>query len=264
MKIEIFGRTEQGCVRESNEDAFAVLHLDSPTRKLDPDGRPVAAGRAGTLVVVCDGMGVTGHGDQASKIACAQFVARVRTETPRLIAGRVSREEVLRVAVDEADKAISNAVERSPQLRGMGTTLTAALVGADGVHLMHVGDSRAYHFLDGRLKQLTEDHSVTGQLVAAGRLTPEQAREYPHRDQLLQALGRGVEIEAQAVRLELGRGECLMVCSDGLTRMMPEEEIAGVLDTYTSSVRACRSLTEGACARGARDNVTVCIVRRIE
>jgi len=166
--------------------------------------------------------------------------------------------------LDEADTAISNAAERDPRLRGMGTTLTAALVGPEGVALVHVGDSRGYRFRDGELFQVTQDHSVTGQLVAAGRLTAEQAREYPHRDQLLQALGRGVKLAPQQANDEFARGDCLMLCSDGLTRMISDAEICDVLGAQTSSVRACRSLTELACARGARDNVTVCIVRRVE
>ena len=264
MRIEVFGRTETGCVMESNEDTFAVLHLNEPSRKLDPEGRAVDAGTAGTLVVVCDGMGATGHGDQASSVACGQFAARVQADLPRLLAGRVSRSEVMSVALEEADTAITNAIARSPELRGMGTTLTAALLGSDEVHLVHVGDSRAYLLRGGVLKQLTEDHSVTGQLVVAGKLTAAEAREYPHRDQLLQALGRGVKLAPQSVRLNFSLGDSLVLCSDGLTRMLAEEEITEALGEHGSCVRACRSLTEMACARGARDNVTVCLVRRIE
>jgi protein phosphatase len=215
------------------------------------------------LVVVCDGMGATGHGDQASSVACGQFVARVQADLPRLVAGRVSRGEVMSLALEESDRAIANAIARSPELRGMGTTLTAALVGTEEVQVVHVGDSRAYRLRDGVLEQLTEDHSVTGQLVAAGRLTAAEAREYPHRDQLLQALGRGVKLAPQSLRLKLSIGESLVLCSDGLTRMLAEEQIAESLAEHRSCVRACRSLTEMACARGARDNVTVCVVRRI-
>ena len=263
MKIEVFARTEQGCVRERNEDSFAVVHLESPTKMLDLNGRAMDAGQAGTLAVVCDGMGGAGNGDQASRIACSQFITRVKQDTPRLVAGRIRRDEVLRQALEEADRAISNAVERDRSLNGMGTTLTAALFGVEGVDLIHVGDSRAYRFNDGALEQVTEDHSVTGQMVAAGRMSEEEARVYPHRDQLLQALGRGVKLAPQVTRLQLERGESLLLCSDGLPRMLSTDEVSEVLVAQGSCVRACRSLTEMACARGARDNVTVCIVRRV-
>ena len=111
------------------------------------------------------------------------------------------------------------------------------------------------------MEQVTEDHSVTGQMVAAGRMSAEEARVYPHRDQLLQALGRGVTLAPQTTRLDFEPGDSLVLCSDGLPRMLSVEEVSEVLVTEGSCVRACRRLTEMACARGAKDNVTVCILR---
>lgn len=258
MNIEVFMRTERGCVREQNEDRFIFQDFDMRGRRLDATGRAFAVGAAGVVLGVCDGMGGTGHGDVAASLAAKAFVRHLLEAT----SGLEDREQLLRGAVDAAEASIQAHLASHPEQRGMGTTLTALWVYAGGAELIHVGDSRAYRFREGGLEQLTHDHSVTGQMVAAGRMDAQEARNYPHKDPLLQAVGRGVQLAPQHSRVELNVGDTVLLCSDGLTKPLEDTQIAEIVAKRDALVRTCRALTERACLVGGRDNVTVVALRR--
>lgn len=263
MLVEVFARTERGCVRESNEDQFGFVDLGTPGRRLDPSGRGFAVGRPGVVMVVCDGMGGTGHGRLASSLALEAFSNTVQVSDPATAADSEQRGRVMIEGLTRAEAAIQADIARSPEHKGMGTTLTAVWMTPEGFTLVHVGDSRAYTVGAGGLRQISEDHCVTGQLVAAGRLTPEEAREYPHHDALLQAVGRGVALAPQTVSGVLAPGDAILVCSDGLTKVLRDDEIGAIVSEQGVVVRCCRALTERVCALGGHDNVTVAMIRHL-
>lgn len=265
MQIEVFARTERGCVRESNEDHFGFVDLGTPGRRLDPSGRGFVVGRHGVVMVVCDGMGGTGHGKLASSLALEAFSRAVKT-SDQAAAAAVDLEirgQVMSEGVERAEAAIQADISRAPDHKGMGTTLTAVWMTPAGFTLVHVGDSRAYTVGAAGLRQISEDHCVTGQLVAAGRLTHEEARNYPHHDALLQAVGRGVALAPQVVSGVLAPGDAILLCSDGLTKVLRDDEIAAIISEHGVAVRCCRALTERVCALGGQDNVTVALMRHL-
>ena len=222
--------TNRGLVRATNEDSYMVRNR---------------------LYVVCDGMGGASAGEIASQIACQSLLA---------LDPRRAAEDDLRKAVEEANEAI---VERSLEedtLMGMGTTLTAALAGDHDLVLAHVGDSRAYLLREGKLQQITEDHSWVGELVRRGELTAAQAAVHPHRSVITRALGTESDIEPDIVRLEVKPGDRLVLCTDGLSGMVPDARLASIL-TGSDDVQAIAdSLVQEALAEGGEDNVTVVVI----
>jgi protein phosphatase len=170
-------------------------------------------------------------------------------------------QEAMLSAVAASNRAIAEYARNNPGKRGMGTTMTAALVHGHDLYILHVGDSRAYLRRGRSLTQLTTDHSIVGQMVASGQLTPEQARSYEHRNVLLQALGVQAMIQPELVHLPLRAGDVLLMCSDGLTGPLEDPRVLELMLQYQDPVRCCRALTEAACAAGGPDNVTVAIAR---
>ena len=260
-QVELFARTEVGCVRKRNEDNFVVVNLGSQEIGLHQAERVQQLTTAGTLIAVCDGMGGAAAGDVASDIA-AKTIARVLQErTPFL--DRQTALDAMLVAVNTVNQAIRAAAAGDPMRHGMGTTMTAALATGAELLIGHVGDSRAYLRRGRSLTQLTTDHSIVGQLIAAGRLAPEQARSYEHRNVLLQALGVQPRVGPEMVIAQLRAGDVLLLCSDGLTGPLPDDIVLELMLRYEDPVRCCRALTEAACAAGGPDNVTVAIARFI-
>lgn len=258
-RVELFARTEIGCVRERNEDSFVVANIATGERGLRP-GTTVQELGVGTLLIgVCDGMGGAAAGDLASKIGCETLYDAMMAHTP--LRDVSSLHEAMLSAVAAANRAIADFARQNPGKRGMGTTMTAALVFGHELHLVHVGDSRAYLRRGRALTQLTTDHSIVGQMVASGQLTPEQARSYEHRNVLLQALGVQPSIQPELVQVTLRAGDVLLMCSDGLTGPLDDEHVLELMLKHQDPIRCCRALTEAACAAGGPDNVTVAIAR---
>lgn len=228
--------SDVGRVRKSNEDAF--WH----------DGR---------LFIVADGMG--GH-------AAGEIASRIATETIRSwrFPDETAPEEVDRSAVREALLAANQAVyekaQKDPACRGMGTTLTLALLSSSRATLGHVGDSRAYLIRDGRLIQLTEDHSVVAELIRSGGLTEEEASAHPFRNLLTRALGtaRDVEVDVETVRLEAGDG--LLLCTDGLSGVLSDGELLRLASEAADPQSAVVRLLEAANAAGGPDNITAILI----
>jgi len=258
-QVELFARTEVGCVRKRNEDHFTVVNLGSRELGLHPAERVQPLTPAGTLIAVCDGMGGAAAGDVASEIA-ADTIARILQERSPF-PDRASAQDAMVAGINAVNQAIRSHAAGDPMRHGMGTTLTAALATGPELLIGHVGDSRAYLRRGRALTQLTTDHSIVGQLVAAGRLQPDQARNYEHRNVLLQALGVQPRVGPELVVAQLRAGDVLLLCSDGLTGPLPDDVILGLMLRYEDPVRCCRALTEAACAAGGPDNVTVAIAR---
>jgi serine/threonine protein phosphatase PrpC len=230
---EHFERTDTGRQRRMNEDAF---HARAP------------------LFAVADGMG----GAQAGEVASGTAVEVLSAGIP---ADGGTVEERLALAVREANGRIHELSVSDDERAGMGTTLTAAWVGEKEVTLVHVGDSRCYRWREGRLERLTDDHSLVEEMVRQGRLTPEEAAIHPQRSIITRALGPEAEVEPDTLTVPARGDDLFLLCSDGLTSMIGEEEIAEVLGSTGSLEVAGRALVDRANEAGGRDNITVVLFR---
>jgi serine/threonine protein phosphatase PrpC len=221
--------TDAGRRRRRNEDALVV----------EP---PVFA--------VADGMGGAQAGEVASRIAAAVF--REFHEADALEAER--RVEAI---IQEANRRIHERAHADAHASGMGTTVTAALVEGERVTIGHVGDSRAYRIRDGELEQLTQDHSLVADLIRSGRLSPEEADVHPQRSVITRALGTDPEVDVDTVVVDARPGDMFLLCSDGLTTMLGDDEILSVVRETESLDQAVKALVKSANRRGGEDNVTV-------
>jgi PPM family protein phosphatase len=230
--VEEAHRTDTGRQRHANEDAFFA---EAP------------------VFAVADGMGGAQAGEVASRIAADAFEsADEGDEAPEHFLSRV---------VITANERIHKLAERDASRSGMGTTLTAALIGDDEVSFAHVGDSRAYVFRDGDLKRLTSDHSLVEELRRQGRLTEAQAEEHPQRSIITRALGPEPEVEVDTMTYPARPGDVFLLCSDGLTTMVPEARIARILERSKSLDSAVARLIHEANEGGGRDNITAVAFR---
>lgn len=236
--MQYWGITDQGAVRVQNQDAFSV--------------RPQHDGRV--LAVVCDGMGGARAGNVASEMTVALFTAGFEsidgTDDHRLGQAAIrANDEVFHRAITDDDCA------------GMGTTLVAALVGEKQATLLNVGDSRAYLINEGGIRQITRDHSVVEDLVSSGRLTREEARNHPRKNLITRALGCEPQLRADLFHIDVEQGDHLLLCSDGLSNLLAEQEILYEVIHGGEGDTCCQRLLEIALHRGAPDNVTVVLVR---
>jgi protein phosphatase len=202
------------------------------------------------LLVVADGMGGHLGGEEASRIAVTAMgeVFERGGEDP---------EELLRQAFDRANAGVFETAAENPELTGMGTTGVVLLfVPERRVWVAHVGDSRAYRLRQGRLQQLTEDHSVVGALLRMGHITEEEARVHPQRNEILRAIGTQEQVDVEISCLEIQPGDRYLLCSDGLSGMVIDSEIARVLSQCEPDT-AVRELVEMANENGGTDNITV-------
>jgi PPM family protein phosphatase len=204
------------------------------------------------LFVVADGMGGAQAGEVASEMAVEAFDHGLPDGDPA--------EGLVRV-IEGANRRIHERSRADEQRAGMGTTITAAYVGAEEVTVAHVGDSRAYLWRDGNLVRLTRDHSLVGELVARGKLTEEQAEAHPQRSVITRALGPEADVEVDVEVLRGRDGDVFLLCSDGLTSMIHEGGVKPVLERMTSLERAGRELIAAANEAGGRDNITVLLFR---
>jgi PPM family protein phosphatase len=250
VRIASGGLTDIGRVRSNNEDCFQIV---APLQ----------------LFVLADGMGGEAHGEIASAMAVDAVVkhcidvdanpaARVIGPTQPNWSPWTKR---LSTAVHLANRSIFRSSEEHPEQHGMGATLTAAWINGAKLSIAHVGDSRAYLLRGGSLLQLTRDHSLVAEQVRRGILTTAEAEESSMQSVLLRALGAQAEIEVDAEEHTLFPRDVLVLCSDGLTRMVTEPEIAGTLQAETDPAKAAEKLVELANERGGADNITVVVVR---
>ena len=238
------GRTETGHVRRSNQDVFAAINSCN-------------------FWIVADGMGGHPAGDLAAHIAVDVATERVKelmttsNDTPEIAA------KFLSTILMEANQVIHEKARAEPSLRGMGTTVVAMTItpGPTAVaHIAHLGDSRAYRFRAGALTQLTRDHTLVAMLLQRGLINEATARAYPDRHILAKGLGMESEMEPELTSVPLTTDDLLVLCSDGLTKMLDDSDIASILTaTDRNPCRACHDLVELALGRGGEDNVTVIV-----
>jgi protein phosphatase len=231
--VEIGVETHVGQVRRSNEDS----HLIAPP-----------------LFVVADGMGGANAGEVASALAVE---ALGRTETrPGWDA-----EDALKRSIGEANRRIHERARHDPNAAGMGTTLTAALVNDGRIAFGHVGDSRAYLLRDGVLQQLSDDHSLVGELVRRGALSEEEAARHPQRSIITRALGADDDVQVDTWSVEAREGDVVLLCSDGLSGMVGTDEMQRILQSGASLPQVAHELVVAANAAGGDDNVTAVVFR---
>ncbi|HEX9216472.1 MAG TPA: Stp1/IreP family PP2C-type Ser/Thr phosphatase [Gemmatimonadales bacterium] len=262
IRVEVFAKTDLGRTRDHNEDRFLVADLTRKAASLQPDVRQHDIGPRGTLLVVADGMGGAAAGELASEMATDTIYAHlVKTwnaedeVTPQRFAYR------LKEAVEVANSSIHAHAKAHPEVRGMGTTTTAAGVLNDHLYLTQVGDSRAYLIRGGQAHQITKDQSLMQRLVEAGELTEEEAAQSERRNIILQALGPDPKVKVDLTHQEVRRGDILVLCSDGLSGQVKKEEIAQIVTTTPDLSAACDKLIALANQRGGPDNITVVIAR---
>ncbi|HET9947856.1 MAG TPA: protein phosphatase 2C domain-containing protein [Longimicrobiales bacterium] len=265
--LAVFGRTHAGRVREENQDRMLCADLATGSPALHAsEGRPgsasvgpvrIALSGPGALLLVADGMGGRAGGARASTLA-ADVVLRAMAgadgagEGPEAFAARLG------AALEEANREIHAEAEADARLRGMGTTATLAGIRADRVHVAQVGDSRAYLVRNGTARRLTRDQSLVQEMIDSGVLSEDEARSVA-RNRILQALGPAPSVRPALGSHELRPGDRLLVCSDGLPRVVSDDEIAKVVSGAPDERAACERLVALANERGGPDNVTVLV-----
>jgi serine/threonine protein phosphatase PrpC len=253
MQIESFGLTDTGLVRSHNEDFFLA----------DSDSG---------LFLVADGMGGLAKGEVASRMAVdaiEQFIFdSVNEDITWPISPRIEYSESenrFLAAIALANWQIYNTVQQDSAIRGMGATLAGVLIHREEMVITNVGDARVYLIRDGVITQMTEDHSLVMDEVRRGNITLEEARTHPQRNIITRALGIGKSVQADIFNARWRRDDLLLLCSDGLTGMLTDEEILaslnGLGDGAPDLADQARSLVSAANERGGRDNITVVLVR---
>ena len=242
--MQSWGLTDPGRVRKQNQDAFQIEKLD----------------RTSLLCVVCDGMGGAKSGNIASTLAVDVFVQEVRQSwKPRLDQEKI--DQILRSAVKLANFTVYDQSQQFPEeFDGMGTTLVAVLVHGKKATVINVGDSRAYGIDRSGIRQITRDHSLVQMMVDRGDLTPEVAKTYPGKNFITRAIGTEPTVLCDIFHLDVAKGEYLLLCSDGLSNMMDDQEILFEVVHGVNKAHCCKRLLDIAKNRGAPDNVTSILV----
>jgi PPM family protein phosphatase len=239
------GRTETGHVRASNQDALAVLNDCG-------------------VWIVADGMGGHPAGDIAAQTAVAMATERARERAAWLREHPSDSAEFVADLVTSANRRIHELMLTKPSLRGMGTTFVALAIAPASMpvaHIAHLGDSRAYLYRMDQLKQLTRDHTLVEKWVQRGQIDAAAALTHPERHVLTKGLGMSVDMKPELTEMPVAPHDLIMLCSDGLTKMLEDAAIASVLSHANGDPhRACRDLIEQALSRGGEDNVTVIVV----
>ena len=242
--MQFWGITDQGCTRTQNQDSYQVEKLDRNT----------------ILCVVCDGMGGAKSGNVASTLAVDVFVQEVkRTWVSGMDPDKA--DQMLKNAVKLANFTVYDQAQQFEEFTGMGTTLVAALIHRKFATIINVGDSRAYSVREDGVRQLTQDHSLVQMMVARGEITPEQARNYPGKNLITRAIGTESVAECDVFHRRLESGECLLLCTDGLSNLVDEQEILFEVVHGLNKQSSCERLLEIAKNRGAPDNVTCVLVQ---
>ncbi|HKU62819.1 MAG TPA: Stp1/IreP family PP2C-type Ser/Thr phosphatase [Gemmatimonadales bacterium] len=262
VKVSVFGKTDLGRTRDHNEDTFLVADLSSGNASLLPEVREHEIGPRGSLFMVADGMGGAAAGELASEMAADLIYRHLSTEwaqdedaSPARFAFRMKE------AVELANQQIYGYAREHPEVRGMGTTVTAAGVFGEHLYLTQIGDSRGYLVRNNSAIQLTRDQSLMQRLVDAGELTQEEAEQSERRNIILQALGPDPRVKVDLSHQELRRGDTLLICSDGLSGLVKREEFANLVATHADLSSLCTALIDLANERGGPDNITVVAVR---
>ena len=241
--MQFWGLTDPGSVRQQNQDAYHIEELD----------------RNSALCIVCDGMGGAKSGNIASSLAVDVFVQEVkRTWTPDMEREQLDR--MLLNAVKLTNFTVYDQSQQFEEFTGMGTTLVAVLIHGKTATIVNVGDSRAYCIDRNGISQLTVDHSVVQMMVARGEVSPEQAKKYPGKNLITRAVGTEPAVRCDIFHHRLEKDDCLLLCTDGLSNLMDEQEILFEVVHGEDKQQCCQRLLDIAKNRGAPDNVTSILI----
>jgi serine/threonine protein phosphatase PrpC len=227
--------TNVGLIRPQNEDSYHCKH---------------------PLYVVADGLG----GHAAGEVASALVVDRLRQITVAEDATAEQAQQDLAEAVRDANRHIHRSATEDPEHAGMGTTVTAAVCVGDKLGFAHVGDSRAYLFREGKLEQVTEDHTPVQRAVRAGVISAEEALRHPSRHVLAQAVGLDIDVDVDTPVVELQSGDRIVLCTDGLTDPLPDADMQRLLPGFKTPKAAVNGLIKAALNGGGPDNVTLIVI----
>jgi serine/threonine protein phosphatase PrpC len=249
-KLEIANVSDVGCIRPHNEDSTAT-------------------NQALGILVLADGMGGYKAGEVASAIAVTGIYTNIKSglknSKPKGIdqASGLDKHSVLvRDAVKQANSSIYNTAQADEQCRGMGTTVVTAITYQDSISIAHVGDSRLYRIRGNDFKQITKDHSLVQELIDRGLFSPEEAENNAPKNLVTRALGIGAKVEIDVIEDKLASGDIYLLCSDGLTDMVKDEEIHLTLSKYSANLaHAANELVEIAKKYGGKDNISVILAR---
>lgn len=240
--MNVWGITHRGVVREENQDAFAIRSLSEQR----------------VLAVVCDGMGGARGGKVASTMAVDTFMELFEQLWSQ---GALPNGNLLESAATCANEAVHSRSTTDEECFGMGTTMVAALVDGEQAMILNEGDSRAYHITPESITRVTRDHSLVEDLVLRGDLTPDQARSHPHKNLITRALGAEADLRADLFVQDVKQGEFLLLCSDGLSNIVSDQEMLYEVLHGGAPEDCCERLLDIALKRGAPDNVTVALVQ---
>ena len=242
--MQYWGLTDPGCVRNQNQDTYFMEQLD----------------RSSAICVVCDGMGGAKSGNVASSLAAEVFVQEVKRCYSHLM-DREKTDQMLRGAVKLANFTVYDQAQQFEEFEGMGTTLVAALIRGKKATILNVGDSRAYGITSEGIVQLSTDHSVVQMMVDRGQLTAESAKSYPGKNLITRAVGTEPVVMCDIIHTDVAKGDYLLLCSDGLSNMMDDQEILFEVVHGGGPEGCCQRLLEIAKTRGAPDNVTSVLIK---
>ena len=238
-KINAFGKTDVGLMRTINQDSIFV------------STKPV--GKLPNLFIVADGMGGHKAGDVASRVAIEKFVKYACTTH------MTDPANILDAGIMSINKEIYDMANSNRDYSGMGTTFVAAVIAEGHVYIANVGDSRLY-VVGSKIRQITRDHSYVEEMVRIGELDRADARNHPDKNIITRAVGAEDKVEPDFFTVELQEGEIVLMCSDGLTNMLEDEEIRMIISGARDLVEKAESLVEAANANGGRDNISVILI----
>lgn len=241
--MNIWGITDVGAVRRQNQDDYHIELLEEDM----------------ALGIVCDGMGGAKAGNVASQLAVETFLETAKAQPPEQ--WRNEPEALLHFAAEQANAAVHFRASVDADCRGMGTTMVAALVVGERAYILNIGDSRCYLVRPEGITKVTRDHSVVEDLVVRGQITPEQARQHPQKNLITRALGAESKLRADLYRQPMASGDALLLCSDGLSNMVSDQELLYEVLHGGPAEDCCRRLLDIALSRGAPDNVTAVLLQ---
>ena len=239
--METYCQTDVGLKRNSNQDF--VYASDQKV------------GRLPSLLIVADGMGGHAAGDLASRVCVETAVSSIEGS------GQTETIPILAEAVQKANRAVLKKAAEKPEYAGMGTTIVAAVIDGNTLYVANVGDSRLYLIDDDRIDQITLDHSLVAEMVRSGRISPEQMKNHPEKNIITRAVGGDENVEVDFFDVGLHKGDVVLLCSDGLTNMVEDEQIFRIVRREKTLRDAGQKLISAANSAGGRDNISVVLAR---
>lgn len=236
--------TDRGLIRESNEDNYRII----PRSSKNP-----------CVCVIADGMGGHNCGEVASRMA-VDFIGNCVEQDSKSLFLCDDMDNEIRKLVENANKAVFETSLQNPDASGMGTTLTMVVIVGERVTVAHVGDSRLYLIRDEMIQQITEDHTYICELIKNGTLTREEAEFHPRKHVITRAIGSSPDLEIDMLNLEIQEEDILLLCTDGLTNMICDDEIYRIAKANEPEA-ACKGLIEAAKSKGGEDNITVIVIK---